>query len=276
VANTSPASNPPAVPAGTATITGSLTSSPTTRLAAADGIRTLDVSGLTVTVVGSNVSSRVDGAGRFVLTNVPSGDIRLRFAGNGVDVNLAISAVRNGDQITITVTITGNGATLDRMTREGERDADDDGDEDEKESERQQSEIEIEGTISAGTCASFTLNGSTVTTNAATIFRNGSCADIKAGAKVEVEGTRSGSAIVATRIEVKGLEQNREVELEGRVTAATGCASFTVNGTVVTTNSATQFRNGSCADIKPNVKVEVKGTRTGTNTVVATRVDIDK
>jgi hypothetical protein len=281
----------------------------------------------------------VDSAGHFVLGNVPAGDVRLRFSGPGVNAELMIAGVREGDEINITVAVSASSATLENTMRQdserkvevegvvarlncpsflvnnivvatntatqftagscaslkigakveatGTRQADGsvlasrvelEENETENEIEREANEAEFEGTVTAGTCASFTVNGIVVTTNAGTVFRKGACGDIKQGAKVEVKGTRTSAGVVATRIDVDVPEsrEDREAELEGIISAATGCTSFTVNGVLVTTTSATQFRNGACADIKPKVKVEVKGTRTSATSIAASRVEIKK
>src|SRR5262249_37475838 len=135
-------------------------------------------------------------------------------------------------------------------------------------------QVELEGTISAGSCGSFTLNGVTVTTNSATVFEDGACADIRPGRRVEVKGTRQANGtVLASRVEFED-EVNNQVELEGTISAGS-CGSFTLNGMTVTTNSSTRFDHGTCADIRPGRRVEVKGTRQGTGSVLATRVEFE-
>jgi hypothetical protein len=53
-------------------------------------VRVTASTGLTVTVIGTNITAAVDGSGRFVLENVPTGDVRLRISGVGVDAELLI------------------------------------------------------------------------------------------------------------------------------------------------------------------------------------------
>src|SRR5262249_37558378 len=135
-------------------------------------------------------------------------------------------------------------------------------------------QVELEGTISAGSCGSFTLNGVTVTTNSATVFEHGACADIRPGRRVEVKGTRQANGtVLASRIEFED-QVNNQVELEGTISAGS-CGSFTLNGVTVTTNSATVFEDGACADIRPGRRVEVKGTRQANGTVLASRVEFE-
>jgi Domain of unknown function (DUF5666) len=80
---------------------------------------------------------------------------------------------------------------------------------DENENEDPEDEVELEGAIVAGsiggTCPtnslSFKVGSTTVRTNAATEFKNVSCASLKAGDSVEVKGTRQPDAsVIATRV----------------------------------------------------------------------------
>lgn len=74
-------------------------------------------SGLTVTVVGTNLSSSVDTLGRFEITGVPSGTIRLQFRDATVDATIEIANVGSDDLIQIRVTITGSTATVESEQR---------------------------------------------------------------------------------------------------------------------------------------------------------------
>jgi Domain of unknown function (DUF5666) len=238
---TAPSSSPgPAT--GTATISGTVNNTTAAR---------------NVSIVGTSTGSAIDGTGRFELRSVSSGDVQLQFSGTGIDARVMIAGVNSGEQIRIVVTITGSTALLnveERVT--------------------QDNRVELTGTVSAGACASFTLNGATVTTNSQTTFEHGTCADVRPGRRVEVKGTRQGTGpVTATRIEFEDeANNNNEVELEGTISAG-ACASFTLNGVTVTTNSTTRFEDGTCADIRPGRRVEVKGTRQGTGPVTATRIE---
>src|SRR5215510_10434135 len=76
-----------ASPSGTASIAGTVVTAFGTA-----SVRPAGVS-LTVSVVGTSITATVDGAGRFVLQNVPSGDLTLSFSGGGHDARVAISGV---------------------------------------------------------------------------------------------------------------------------------------------------------------------------------------
>jgi hypothetical protein len=67
-----------------------------------------------------------------------------------------------------------------------------------------------------------------------------------------------------------------EVELSGRVQSMAGACPnlrFTVDGNLVTTNSETRFRRGSCSDLKDRERVRVRGLRIS-GVVVAREVEL--
>jgi Domain of unknown function (DUF5666) len=149
---------------------------------------------LTVTIVGTNISTTVDGNGRFTLTGVPPGDVRLRFSGSGTDATITLTGVSATDRIIIVVSLNGNTARVESEDRD-----DDDDDE---------AEVEAEGRVSnlSGSCPAltFAVQGKTVKTNSATKFQHGSCTSIANGTRVEVEGTRQADGtILATKVEIE-------------------------------------------------------------------------
>ena len=88
---------------------------------------------VTVTVVGTNISTTIDGSGRFHLSGVPPGDVQLRFTGTGLDATLTLRGVQAGDRIDIKVRLTDTSVRIEAERRDrddGEHD-DDDGDADE-------------------------------------------------------------------------------------------------------------------------------------------------
>jgi hypothetical protein len=148
---------------------------------------------LTVTVNGTNITSNVDGNGNFQLTGVPPGDVTLMFSGPGGNASITLNNVPANAQISITVTLNGNSAKLENR---------DDGDENDDNNEG-----ELEGAISnkSGTCPTltFTVQGSTITTDGNTKFEDGQCSQIANGTKVEVEGTRqANNSVLARTIEL--------------------------------------------------------------------------
>jgi hypothetical protein len=143
---------------------------------------------VTVTVVGTNISTTIDGSGRFQLTGVPAGDVRLRFTATGLDATLTLRSVQTGDRIDLKVRLTD---TSVRIVAE-RRSRDDDGDDDEDDDDRD--DDELEGTVSGltGTCPSitFTLNRATVKADASTRYEDGTCAQIRNNLRLEVHGRR--------------------------------------------------------------------------------------
>ena len=103
-----------------AVITGrvnSVSTAPSTVMAAdrwsAAGISTMAITSIRVTVIGPSVSTQVDGAGQFTLTDVPPGTVQLKFSGAGIDATLSLTGVAANDRIEINVTLNGNRARLD-------------------------------------------------------------------------------------------------------------------------------------------------------------------
>lgn len=246
-----------------ATINGSITGAALTALGGGS-FASLASPGLTVTVVGTAISASVNGNGTFVLTNVPPGDIQLRFTGAGTDALLTVTGVTGGDEIRITVQVSGNTASLQNVSRKDKV-----------------NKVEVEGRVVSGSCTSFIVNGTTILTDAATQFSKGTCANVVAGASVKVKGsTQTGGSVLASEVKFEkddaGDEKGKtKVELEGLVTAG-ACGSFTVKGVVVTTNAATVFKNGRCNEIAVGVKVHVTATPTGTGTALATLVNVQR
>lgn len=195
----------PAGPSGfsasraSAVISGRVTEVPLTATASGTTARPQDhLASLTVTIVGTDITSAVNGFGLFELTGVPPGDVTLRFSGGGVTGTITLTGVAAGDRIHIVVAVNENGARLDRETRDDDDDDDDDNEDDDD---------EFEGLVSGltGTCPSitFTVAGLTVNTNSSTRFED-PCASIANGTRVEVEGN----------LQVNGSILAREVEIE--------------------------------------------------------------
>jgi hypothetical protein len=145
---------------------------------------------LTVSISGTNISTNVDGNGQFELTGVPPGDVTLKFSGAGVNASITLTGVPASAQISITVTLNGNSAKLEGREDEEDEDAN-----------------ELEGTVSnkSGNCPSltFTVQGTTVTTDGNTKFNGGQCSQVANGTKVEVEGThQANNSVLAKQVEI--------------------------------------------------------------------------
>src|SRR5687768_10420105 len=195
----------PTSPTGSPTSRGAVISGRVTgassRAAATDVSTTMATSRLTVTVVGTDISTVVDGDGEFTLTRVPPGDVQLRFAGSGVSATVLLAGVSATDRITVTISLNGNNARL-----ESERRQRDDDDEDDDEEDEDDDDNELEGSVSnlSGTCPAltFTVRATTVRTNGVTRFTDGPCSRIANGVRLEVEGRRQpDGSILATELE---------------------------------------------------------------------------
>lgn len=217
--------------------------------------------GLTVKVSGTNLSSEVDSAGQFTLTNVPAGTVRLEFVGSGGSATVTVSGVDDGDRIEISVTVNGSSATL------------------------QSHMVDMEGTVSglSGTCPSITfmVHGRPVQTTSATSFSHSTCTSLQNNAVVEVKGQRlADGTLQATSVEL-GAEgddaHDGSLDIRGTVSALAGTCpnlTFVVSGKTIVTDGMTRFEGG-CALVKNNVKVEVAGTAGTDGRVHAVKVGID-
>jgi hypothetical protein len=256
-----------------ATINGSLTSSAPAPSGPSDEVADVDSAeaGITVSIVGSNVQVTVDGNGHFTLTNVPGGDVILRFQGPGGPSTITVPAVQDGENITITVTITGTTASLDSDSRS---------------STDAGGLLQLEGRIDSlppvAAAGTFVINGTVVETSAGTSFVQGSSTaaftDLVLGMRVHVSGTADGTKIKATRVDIQNTNATLPVIVNGTVAGFTGSASnfqFTVDGTLVKGDSTTGFSgNSSFSDLANGKKVEVKG-QPGNGFVFATSIHVN-
>ena len=137
-----------------------------------------------------------------------------------------------------------------------------------------------------GTCPVLTITVAgvvTVVTRASTVFVGGTCATIRTGVRIHVQGdmqTADGS-VIAERIAIEGEPGGqRGGRLEGPIGVVTGTCpalSFVVNGITVTTSASTRFDDTTCAAVRafsPGTRIEVEGDLQGT-TLVATKVERD-
>jgi hypothetical protein len=227
---------------------------------------------MTITVVGTNLSVAVDGAGRFELRGVPPGDVQLQFTAPSIDARVTISGVGDHDQIRITVNVNGSSAELD-----------------ENEHQMAGNQTELDGRVASTNCAATQITVGTTTPTVvnltgARIRHDGStltCADIQLNDRVEVHGIKNGTTINATDVNVKtdhGVPPvQNEAEVKGIVSgAAPGHAcpfTFMVGSTSVTTSAGTKFENTTCAEVVNGITVEVKGTRTSPTAIAASKVE---
>lgn len=148
-------------------------------------------------------------------------------------------------------------------------------------------EVELKGAI-AGLSATancpvvtFTIGATNVTTSAATVFDDVTCATLANAAIVEVEGTKKADgSILATKVE---LEAGPD-EVEGMIFALAGtgaCPTLTFKvgpieslATTVNTNGSTTFTGVACAALANGARVEIEGTKQVDGSITAASVEL--
>lgn len=98
------------------------------------------------------------------------------------------------------------------------------------------------------------------------------------GVAVQVEGgLQSASLLVATTVKVedKSIDAGLGASLEGYVTSSLGAGRFTLGSQVVAIDAATEFRDGTAADLVANNKVEAEGHVDAQGVLQAGKVTID-
>jgi hypothetical protein len=143
--------------------------------------------------VGTNISSGIDGFGRFALRDVPAGSVQLRFTGSRADATAGVNGLVSGQAVTIVVTVSGSQAVVVSDSRSPN------------------AEIPINGTINGltGSAAAFefTIEGRLIRGDAATqFFGDGNRADsftnLTNGGRVEAKTQARDGFFYAVRIHV--------------------------------------------------------------------------
>jgi translation elongation factor EF-Tu-like GTPase len=141
--------------------------------------------------------------------------------------------------------------------------------------------VTLSGTVVGvgGTCPTLSLKvGDTyVIANSATTFTGGSCGDVKAGASIQVVGTKPADStiVTATKITITAsapAPAPAPVTLSGSVIGVIGTCpalSLKVSDTYVTTSAATTFSGKSCGAVKAGDLVQIVGTRVANSAVVS-------
>jgi hypothetical protein len=103
----------PTSPSEGATIVGSVNATAGTSSSSVHSTSAASASGITVSVMGTNLSTTTDSSGQFVLAGVPEGTVTVRFQARGLDATLEISGLVAGQTLTISVHVSGSQATLE-------------------------------------------------------------------------------------------------------------------------------------------------------------------
>ena len=260
----------PGTTAGSAMITGSVQGpSATAFTAASNGIA---LTGVTVTVLGTGISSTVDAGGRFTLMNVPPGTVQLQLTGGGANASVTISSVQASQTVDVVLAVSGSTASLESEVRSGS------------------GEAELEGRVESlpptQPALTFKAAGRTVKTDASTRFVDGSqsrtFADLKIGMRVHAKGSLAGDQFTATLVELQNSNTSIPVEVNGVIDTLTGSASafsFKIGSRLVKGDANTAFfgdgdKPDTFADLKEGSRVEVKGEQRD-DFVYAVRIHIN-
>jgi Domain of unknown function (DUF5666) len=142
-------------------------------------------------------------------------------------------------------------------------------------------EFEVEGYVTqvgtaSGNVIAFTIGTMQVQTTASTEFRGGTVDEIVLGAKMSAEGRFDGTTLIA-----KHVKFHASVKLEGNVidsvNGPSGVNEFKIAGLpniTVTVNSLTEFKDVSRLTLSNTNHVRVRGRVSGTDTVIATRIEL--
>jgi hypothetical protein len=246
-------------PAGSEALPGASTAVINGRVAAGSIAAVFETSGagagMTVSVEGTTVQSTVNGAGQFVLANVPPGLVLLRFSGACAIAGLALVSVNAGVSVSVTVVVDGDTALLQEKTQGNAR--------------------EIEGRIESIDGSTLIVAARTVTVSGATVIRHGetplTASELAVGQRVHVKGTVTGTgetaSTAATLILVQNMNTDLGVNLEGTVSGLTGTASafeFIVKGRTVRGTADTEFKGGKSpafSGLANGRKVHVQGSQ---------------
>ena len=264
----------PTAPSGTnangagAMITGSVQGAAGAMTAAGSGAA---LTGVTVTVVGTNISTAVDAGGRFTLTNVPVGTVQLQLTGGGANATVTISTVEASQTIDVVVAVSGSSASVESEVRSGTGEA--------------QLEGRIESLPPTMPSLTFKAAGRTVRTDGSTRFVEGGTtrafADLGIGMRIHAKGSLTGDSFTATEVRLQN-SNNVQVTVNGAIDTVTGTASafeFKIGSRVIKGDALTVFFGDgnspdSFASLKDGVRVEVKGEQRD-GFVYATRIHVN-
>ncbi len=132
-------------------------------------------------------------------------------------------------------------------------------------------EFEVEGYVTQVLGVdNFFIGNTQVQTTGNTEFRGGTIDESVVGAKLSAEGRWENGVLLA-----KHINFHESVRFEGDLEAI-GTNAFTLTGlpgVTVTVNSQTEFKNTSHSGLSSGDHVRVRGRVSGSNAVVATRID---
>jgi len=274
--NSAPAATTPGASAG-ATISGTVQSDAST-LATHSGA---SLTGVTVTVVGTAISTNVDAAGHFSLSSVPAGDVQLRFTG-AADATLPVGTVEATETVDLVINVSGSSASIESEVRNGAAEA--------------QLEGKIEALPPTTAALTFKAVGRTVKTDSSTQFVDGgatrSFADLALGMRVHVKGTFANDVMTARWIELQSPQltppttptppEDTSASIHGTLKSMSGtkpALTLTVDTTRVHTFASTDVkRRGDFQTLDAlqlGQTLHVIGTRKSDGSIDARLIEID-
>jgi hypothetical protein len=144
-------------------------------------------------------------------------------------------------------------------------------------------EFEVQGPVTNLDSANSRFNIGTLTVDYSTAtledFPGG---EISEGDLVEASGSGFGASgeFIAASVELEDdfpdFGEDDYIEIEGYITRYVSAEDFDVSGIPVTTTSATEFEDGTAADLALNVKIEVEGNFNADSVLVAEEVEIER
>lgn len=144
--------------------------------------------------------------------------------------------------------------------------------------------FEVTGIVSGhdASAATLMINDLLVDYSSAALldFGSGQPAD---GDLVEAEGSQLGvnGELIADKVEFKGndfddrIDNDTEIEIEGLITRFVSSTDFDVADFAVTTDSRTEYRRGTVADLGLNVRIEVHGRRDSQGRILAREIEFE-
>jgi hypothetical protein len=234
--------------------------------------------GLTVQVVGTTITVTVGGNGEFVLEGVPTGNVELRFSGDGVNATVTIRSVQANEKIKVKIVVSGTTAVVESEER-GNSD---------------HTREEVNGVIDSltgdATAFEFKVGSRLVRGDAATVFfgdgnRPDTFDSLKNGVRVEVKGEQREGYVYAVRIHVNDGDDDEdedEFEFTGRLNSISGDApdlTLVVGTTTVYTSSRTVVRRRgdvqTLSALAVGQTLEVEGTQRADGSVDARKIAIE-
>ena len=156
---------------------------------------------ITITIVGTSITTTSNDDGSFQIQSVPPGDLTLALSGNGVAAKVLVVGVEDRARVNITIRLSGGTAELEEAEHVSDTKA------------------EVEGQV-------VSVNGNSIVVGqrarviivpAGTPIRHGNEArlfsDLVPGVRVHVRATRSGDTLTATEVL---LQNERQVPAGGR------------------------------------------------------------